>query len=202
MFGEDITGGQFANAAQQQRQAQALQAAQQQLGLRGLDTSEQLQAATLQNQARQQALNEQVLAQNQPLNVLQGILGATPSFSLPNFPAPQSADVLGANSLAYNSALNAYSAQQQQNQANLGGLFGLAGTLGGAALLGSDRRFKKDIVRVGTLDNGLPVYLFRYRNDNVPMIGLMADDVERVKPGAVHEISGYKYVDYREAVNV
>ena len=208
MFGEDTTVAGLRNQAQQQAREQASDAAQQQLGLRGLDISEQLQSATLQNAARQQALNEQVLAQNQPLNVLQGISGNTPSFQLPNFPAPQSADVLGANQLAYQGALNAYNQQQQNQQTSLGGLFGLAGTLGGAALrsgagaalLGSDRRFKEGIRRVGRLDNGLPVYLFRYRGDPRPLIGLMADDVELVAPEAVHLIEGFQYVDYERAV--
>lgn len=201
MFGEDVSGANLRNAAQAQAQGQDVSAAQQALGLRGLDIAEQVQSAELQNRARQQALNEQVLGQNQQLNVLQGILGNTPSFQLPNFQVQPGADVLGANQLAYNGALNAYNQRQQQQQANLGGLFGLAGTLGGAALLGSDRRFKTDIERIGELPNGLPVYSFRYRKENRSTVGLMADDVEQVKPWAVHYIRGRKFVDYREALN-
>ena len=65
----------------------------------------------------------------------------------------------------------------------------------------SDRRIKTDIKRVGTLDNGLPVYLFRYKGhpDEIHM-GLMAQDVEEVCPEAVHSnIHGIKAVDYNLA---
>ena len=200
MFGEDVQSANLRNQAQGQAQGQATAAAQQALGLRGLDIAEQVQSAELQNRARQQALNEQVLAQNQPLNVLQGILGNTPSFQLPNFQVQPGADVLGANQLAYNGALNAYNQRQQQQQANLGGLFNIGTALGSAALLGSDRRFKTEIERIGEL-NGLPVYSFRYRDTGTRTVGLMADDVEKVKPWAVHYIRGRKFVDYREALN-
>jgi hypothetical protein len=54
---------------------------------------------------------------------------------------------------------------------------------------------------VGTLDNGLPVYSFRYGGEGPVHIGLMADEVEQVHPQAVgvHE-SGFKVVDYGKAV--
>jgi hypothetical protein len=65
----------------------------------------------------------------------------------------------------------------------------------------SDRRLKDDIKRVGTLDNGLPVYVFRYKGDDGPTLGLMADEVEAVNPEAVvtHR-SGFKMVHYGRAV--
>jgi len=94
---------------------------------------------------------------------------------------------------------------------------GAAGTLAGAGStskgssnggiltsLFSDRRLKQDIERVGTLDNGLPVYSYRYIGDDVTQIGLMADEVQQVNPEAVHEDelpSGtYLRVDYAKAV--
>ncbi len=79
----------------------------------------------------------------------------------------------------------------------IGGLLGAAGS---AKSLFSDRRLKTDIKRVGALDNGLPVYSFRYHGMPQVHIGLMAQDVERVDPDAVslHE-SGFKMVDYDKA---
>lgn len=66
----------------------------------------------------------------------------------------------------------------------------------------SDRRTKTDIVRIGTADNGLPLYTFRYIGDPEKRInfGLMAQDVEKVKPEAVSEINGIKIVDYGKAL--
>jgi hypothetical protein len=61
----------------------------------------------------------------------------------------------------------------------------------GGQLLGyaaSDINVKENISQVGMLDNGLPVYLFNYKGDNTPQIGLMAQDVEKVNKDAVTEI--------------
>ena len=65
----------------------------------------------------------------------------------------------------------------------------------------SDRQLKTDIERVGTLDNGLPIYSFRYGGEGPITVGLMADDVEAFRPDAVtvHH-TGFKMVDYGKAV--
>lgn len=64
----------------------------------------------------------------------------------------------------------------------------------------SDRRAKTDIKKIGTLDNDLPVYRYRYKGDPRPMIGLMAQDVVKVKPEAVAKLpGGLLAVDYGKA---
>lgn len=68
----------------------------------------------------------------------------------------------------------------------------------GAAIFASDKRVKKDINKVGSLDNGLPVYQFKYKGQNKLEMGVMAQDVEKVNPGAVIEIGGIKHVDYSQ----
>jgi len=73
----------------------------------------------------------------------------------------------------------------------------------GGQLLGyaaSDINVKENISQVGILDNGLPVYLFNYKGNNTPQIGLMAQDVEKVNKDAVKEIDGIKHVYYTKAV--
>jgi len=73
----------------------------------------------------------------------------------------------------------------------------------GGQLLGyaaSDINVKENISQVGMLDNGLPVYLFNYKGDTTPQIGLMAQDVEKVNKDAVTEIDGIKHVYYTKAV--
>jgi hypothetical protein len=60
----------------------------------------------------------------------------------------------------------------------------------------SDRRAKEDITQIGTLDNGLPVYTFKYKGGDTMHMGVMAQDVEKVNPDAVLEIGGIKHVNY------
>jgi hypothetical protein len=60
----------------------------------------------------------------------------------------------------------------------------------------SDERVKENIEPVGLLNNGLPVYRYNYIGDVTPQIGLLAQDVEQVKPEAVAEIGGIKHVHY------
>jgi hypothetical protein len=63
----------------------------------------------------------------------------------------------------------------------------------------SDARSKRNIVKVGSLHDGTPVYSYTYLDDPTPRIGLIAQDVERRTPGAVAQIGGRKAVDYRKA---
>lgn len=76
---------------------------------------------------------------------------------------------------------------------------GLGGLLGTAAssIAASDRRLKKDIVKIKTLDNGLNVYQYKYINGSGPYVGVMADEVERIQPEALGPtVGGFKTVDY------
>lgn len=81
----------------------------------------------------------------------------------------------------------------------LGGLGGLAGGLGKMGVTLSDRRLKTDILRVGRTDGGLPVYTYRYKGEPAIYMGVMAQDVEQVQPGALGpEVGGYRTVNYQE----
>ena len=61
----------------------------------------------------------------------------------------------------------------------------------------SDRRLKEDVRRIGTTRFGLPLYRFRYRGLPQVFEGVMAQDVERLVPGAVEPLAyGYKSVNY------
>jgi hypothetical protein len=92
------------------------------------------------------------------------------------------------------------------NQANLygqrvGAEYGMVGTAVGlgAGLAISDRRLKENIELVGRDERTmLPLYEFEYKGgDGRRFLGVMADDVEKVFPQAVIEMSnGYKAVDY------
>ena len=64
------------------------------------------------------------------------------------------------------------------------------------AATGSDRRLKKNIVKLSKADNGLNIYSFNYKWNNVPQIGYMADEVKVLYPEAVINIKGYDHVKY------
>lgn len=96
--------------------------------------------------------------------------------------------------------LNAQLAQQSQPSMFsqlLGAGAQIAGaTYGGGGWTFSDKRLKENIERVGE-QNGYPLYKFNYIN--VPektYIGVMAQDVEKIKPEAVSESEGMKRVNY------
>ena len=61
----------------------------------------------------------------------------------------------------------------------------------------SDEDLKENIIEVGRLYNGLPIYLYTYKGDNIPHIGLLAQQVACVKPEAVFlDENGYMKVNY------
>lgn len=82
---------------------------------------------------------------------------------------------------------------------NTAGANALNGIAGIAGLVLSDARLKEDIEPVGELYDGTNIYRFRYKGDSTPHIGLMAQEVEQINPGAVKEIGGFKAVDYGAA---
>jgi hypothetical protein len=64
----------------------------------------------------------------------------------------------------------------------------------------SDARLKTDIAKVGKLNDGQPVFSYRYKGDATPRIGLMAQETLKHAPEAVHRHpSGFLAVDYGAA---
>lgn len=79
----------------------------------------------------------------------------------------------------------------------LGSLLNVGTSLGSAALMHSDRRLKRDIVKEGELSDGLGVYSYRYVWSPERQRGVMADEVEKLRPWALGPIvGGYATVDY------
>ncbi len=70
--------------------------------------------------------------------------------------------------------------------------------LGMNAVMLSDRRFKTGVEVIGALDCGIPVCRWRYAWSDQYVIGPMAQDVQKVSPGAVIDVFGVLYVDFNE----
>ena len=181
-FNQGLAGAQFANTAQQNALAQALQGRQMPLNeITALMSGSQIQNPTFQPYQGQSVA---------PAPVAQA--------------AAQQAQ-FGQN--IYNQQMG----QANVNTAGLyslgGAGLGALGTMGstaagGAALAGifSDRRLKSNIERIGTHPLGIGIYeydIFGKRD-----VGMMADEVQSVSPASViiHP-SGFQMVDYRSIPN-
>lgn len=168
----------------------------------------------LESNTRDRAIQEMTALRTQPINEVAALMGTgtgvqTPQFSQVAQTQVAPTDVSGNYWNAYQGQLAQQQMQQKSADATTGGLFGLGGTvLGGAMkyglpllMAGSDIRMKDNVRRVGYTDDGQPLYFFTYKHDpNTPHVGLMAQDVEKIRPDAVVEIDGMKYVDYGKAL--
>ena len=94
---------------------------------------------------------------------------------------------------ALNSFLSINNEKNAQDKQLLGQI--IQGLGGGMAM--SDKRLKENIKAVGKLDNGLTVYLFNFKGQDVPQIGLIAQEVREFFPEIVNEdADGYLSLDY------
>jgi len=184
-------------------------------GFNAYNNMAQTQGATLANVTANagnqvgQAITQQIALRDQPVNeataLLTGQMLQGPQFQNVPQAQVQPTNVLGAYDLAQQQQQFNY-AQQMQNIAGMyGGIGGLAGSLGGAAMLAygpnSDERLKTDMEKVGeiSLPGGrVPITAFRYKGDPTKRLGFIAQDVEKVDPGAVftHPMTGMKGVNY------
>jgi hypothetical protein len=185
----------------------AYQTAQQNFG-----QQEQLQQDTYANsmysQASQNILNSansynqnQVTERNQPVNELSALLSqsqvSNPTFQQTQTPQIPTTDFAQIQQQSYQDQL----AASQQSNSLMGSMFGLGGSILGGLFGMSDRRVKRDVRRIGSLANGLPVYSFRFLWDDAEHVGLMADEVARVHPDAVViGPDGLARVNYAKAV--
>ena len=149
---------------------------------------------------RNQAVSEALLQRQTPINEILALAGqgqiAQPQFGSTPQTGVAGTDVAGITQAGYQNSYNSWNQQNQQNQQMLGGLFGLGAN---AALAFSDRRLKRNILRIGKATNGLPIY--RYEIEGRQEMGFMADEVRKVRPEAVfRHPSGFDMVNYERAV--
>ena len=166
------------------------------LGADAAAGSEMARVFGLENAARNAQINELVQQRQIPLNELAAMLSGSQVQGPQFINAPQTGvaptDVIGATFGAFNGEQNNFNIQQQQRAANNQGLFSLLGSgLGAGALAFSDARLKRDISAIG---NGW--YRYRYIWSDDWQIGVMAQEVQKTNPAAVHNVGGWLAVDY------
>lgn len=175
---------------------------QQGLSTAGFNFNSGAANATLNNQVRQQQIDEASYLRNLPLNDIAALLGTGGGVQNPNFSnfaqvGVAAPDYQGAVYANYNAANAQYQQAQNARGQGLGSIFGLAGTLGAAAI--SDMRFKLNIRRIGTLANGLATYVYNYVGSKAQQFGVMAQEALNIVPEAVGVTrDGVLYVDYRK----
>lgn len=154
--------------------------------------------AGLANEGRSQGLSELLTERGVPLDEFMRLYsgaatGGLQSPGVPQAGTPQAGDFQTAAQQGYNSQSDLYNWNAQRNAQNTNSAINLASI---AAQYYSDRRLKRDIERTGEMHAGVPLYRFRYLDHDQQYIGVMADELEKVRPDAVFEMNGYKAVDY------
>lgn len=210
-FNQNLESGKFANDALGQQYSQGVglanlnNAAQSQKFGQGIDNAQLSNQASAQAfgqsmGARQQALSEQQLEQQNPINILNALRTGSqmqaPSFNNSPTSTVNPTDLSGAFNNQFNSQLGGYNGQVAQNNATTGAAGGLA-SAALMAFMASDIRLKKNIEHIGQLENGLNVYAYDYIWPGPRQVGVMAHEVEKINPAAVAiHPSGYKMVNY------
>lgn len=180
---QQLAAAQAGQSAQAQNRSQQLAGAGQLAGMAGQSFN---QANSINQTMAQQGAQQQML-QQQLIDAAKGQYGG----------------FIGAPQNALNLPLMAVGATPNvgtQTTTQSGGGNGLFDALSfGASLLPylSDRRAKEDIRRVGQTDDGLPIYVYRYKGGDTFHMGVMAQEVEAVRPEAVvQRPDGLKAVRY------
>lgn len=101
------------------------------------------------------------------------------------------------NVLGYQAESANYSAMASAAQtAGAGGILGGIVKAAAAVFAFSDDHLKERLVKVDTRRDGLGVYEFSYKGSAQRFRGVLASEVERIYPRAVHEENGYRVVNY------
>lgn len=157
-------------------------------------------------QGRGLANQELLTEDNQRINQISALLSggqvSQPNFMGANMPTIPTTDVAGIINQDYQNRLGAY----QSKQAGMGGLLSGVGSLAGSLIGLSDDDAKKDKKRLGNIEDEMGLWEFRYKGEPKSQpkhVGLMASEVEKVKPSAVKRgKDGLRRVDYGKALGL
>jgi len=149
-------------------------------------------------QQRQQQIQEAQMMRQQPLTDINALMFGQGA-QLPQFPGfntqagYNAPDLMGAANNQYNAALN----QQQMASQNTASL---ASAAMAAYMAFSDARIKQIICRVGKTPKGFNLYFYKNLLTDEFQIGVIAQEVQKVLPSAVHSANGILCVNYAEVV--
>ena len=165
----------------------ANQAYQQALGANAQNFGQSMQGSQYANQIRQQQIAEMLQQRGSSLNEINALLSGQ-QVGMPSMPTfNQSGQWTPANQLQ--AAAQGYAGEQAASPWN--SLIGAGATLGGAAIMASDRRLKTNIKPIGTI-KGYPAYSYDYIWGESG-VGVMADEVPAKY---VTRIGAFDAVDY------
>ena len=153
------------------------------------------------NSLAQQQYAREANEYSMPLNELGAVMGAgqvnIPQFESMRYTPIKPTDVAGQYNHYDQMQMQNYQARLQAYQAKMSGLFGLGSAAIGGLFRMSDRRLKRDVVRVGSDPRGFDWYEFQYVWGGPREVGVMADEIAKVLPSAVLTLpDGFQAVDY------
>lgn len=192
-FGNDMARQAYMNATMQQGYQNDLSQMEAANQAKQMRQNAQLQAASFQNDARSNAIQEIYAERNQPLNEI----GAAISGGQVNNPQFMSMFRQGVEPAPVaDSVYRSYEAESA-NAANMLGGFTSLLTAPFSMFSFSDERLKENIKPVGETDGGTPLYSWNYKGDPETRIGPIAQEVAQTQPDAVgvHK-TGLLGVDY------
>lgn len=103
--------------------------------------------------------------------------------------------ITGAGQYSKSSGTSQSTGQSTGSGSSNNGMGSFLGSVIGAAA--SDRRLKENIVKVGELSDGLGLYEYNYKGTKKTIRGVMADEVQRLRPEALGPVfAGYRTVKY------
>lgn len=198
-FGQGLARAQFGNQAQEQQYQQNANQMQMENQAREAQFNAGLAGGQFQNQARAQAIQEADYFKNQPLNMLNALRSGN-QVQMPTFGNVTGGAQIGAEPVyqatadQYQAAMDQYKAKMAASSALMGGI----ASLGGSAITKfSDRRLKQGIRQIGVLANGLKAYAYSYIWGGSEQVGVLADEVAKIKPEALGPmVLGYQTVNY------
>ena len=198
---DQLSGLAQSSIAEGQRMRQGLAGEAQ--SMRQSQLAEASMIREMQNQARAQAMADTLLQRRLPMEELATLTGSpsvgsaglgtattglnVPGTSIAPPPIMQGAMAQGAD------ATNRYGTQM----AGYGAKMNAIGNIIGGAAAGSDKTLKENIVKVGQSPSGLNIYEWNYLWSPERFRGVIAQEVQKIKPQAVlSNIFGHLLVDY------
>lgn len=189
-YGQLANNGAFANAAQQQQYGQNANdasfsnAAKQQMFSNNFNVNQANNGLADSSFANAMAKRNQLI--NEQSALTNGAQVTNPQFAATPQTSIGGTDVGSLVNQQYKNQYDQYSDMWGGIGSAAKGLFSL-----------SDERAKKNVEKIGMMGKGLPLYSYEYKGSDVPQIGVLAQEAEKVVPSAVRtRPDGLKEVNY------